>query len=75
VGTAAPFLAPPPLLTYSVRGEWRGEERSHEGSGTGTDGGSARRSMKRRGRGERVAAPVRLGAMGLGLKESWGGYL
>jgi hypothetical protein len=48
VGTAAPFLAPPPLLTYSVRGEWRVEERSREGSGTGTAGGSARRSTERR---------------------------
>jgi hypothetical protein len=70
---AVPRPAAPPHLFGEGRVE--GEERSRKGSGTGTAGGSARRSTERRGRGERVAAPVRLGVTGLGFKESRGGYL
>jgi hypothetical protein len=51
VGTAAPFLAPPPLLTYSVRGEWRGRRGAARVAGRGRL--AAVRGGTRRGEGGR----------------------
>jgi hypothetical protein len=61
MGNAMPFLAPPPLLTYPVRGERRGEE----GSGTGIASGCGRRSREKRGRRERVVTPGESGGGGI----------